>query len=67
MRILALQLKRIGDLILTVPALSALKAALPGAHVTIVVQPGTAGLLPALPPVDAAIEAFAVLKQEKRA
>ena len=46
MRILALQLKRIGDLVLTTPALHAMRAA--GAHVTLVVDGGTAALLPLL-------------------
>ena len=46
MRILALQLKRIGDLVLTTPALHALRAA--GHHVTLALTPTTAALLPAL-------------------
>ena len=46
MRVLALQLKRIGDLVLTTPALHALRAA--GHHVTLVLTPTTAALLPAL-------------------
>ena len=46
MRVLALQLKRIGDLALTTPALHALKSA--GMHVTLVVTEGTAALLPLL-------------------
>lgn len=54
MRILALQLKRIGDLVLTTPALAALKA-LPGADVTLAVDQSTASLLPAISKIDAAI------------
>jgi ADP-heptose:LPS heptosyltransferase len=54
MRILALQLKRIGDLVLTTPALAAIKA-LPGANVTLAVDQSTASLLPAIPNIDAAI------------
>lgn len=54
MRILALQLKRIGDLVLTTPALAALKA-LPNANVTLAVDQSTASLLPAIPGIDAAI------------
>ncbi len=50
MRILALQLKRIGDLALTTPALRALKASAPDARVTLVVRGAAAGLLPALTP-----------------
>ena len=47
MRILALQLKRIGDLTLTTPTLHALKSA--GMHVTLVVAEGSAALLPMMP------------------
>lgn len=52
MRILALQLKRIGDLILTTPALAALRAAWPDAHLALAVSEGCAALLPAIPHVD---------------
>lgn len=54
MKILALQLKRIGDLVLTTPALAALKT-LPGAEVTLAVHPSTASLLPAISHCDSAI------------
>jgi ADP-heptose:LPS heptosyltransferase len=47
-RILAIQLKRIGDFVLTTPALHALKKASPSAHVTLVQTETTAPLLPAL-------------------
>lgn len=46
MRVLALQLKRIGDLVLTTPALHALKAS--GMHVTLALTEATAALLPML-------------------
>ena len=46
MKVLSIQLKRIGDLVLTTPALHALRAA--GAHVTLAVMEGPAALLPAL-------------------
>lgn len=46
MRVLAIQLKRIGDLILTLPALTALKRS--GARVTLALAPGPADLLPAM-------------------
>ena len=46
MRILAIQLKRIGDLVLTTPALHALRSA--GTHVTLAVTEGSAALLPML-------------------
>ncbi len=47
-RILALQLKRIGDLVLTVPALRVLKNAHPDAHVDLVLTETCAPLLPAM-------------------
>ncbi len=47
-QILALQLKRIGDLIVTAPALHRLRDRLPGASVTLVVDSKTAGLIPVL-------------------
>jgi predicted lipopolysaccharide heptosyltransferase III len=53
--ILLLQLKRIGDLILTAPAISALRAQFPDAKLTLVVAGETAPLLPALPPIDRAL------------
>jgi ADP-heptose:LPS heptosyltransferase len=51
-RILALQLKRIGDLILTTPALAAMRAQWPEAGISLVVEQGSASLAPALPMVD---------------
>ena len=55
MRILALQLKRIGDLVLTTPGLQALRVAWPEAHVTLGVMKGTAPLLAAIPSVQSGI------------
>ena len=55
MKILALQLKRIGDLVLTTPALSAIKAWRPECHVALAVHQSTAGLLPVIPHFDAAV------------
>jgi len=55
MRILALQLKRIGDLVLTTPALRALRAAWPEAHLALGVMDGTAPLLGAIPTVQSGI------------
>src|SRR5438093_4215904 len=52
MKILVLQLKRIGDLILTTPALWALRQNLPDAHITLAVEAGCRQLLPAIDYVD---------------
>jgi predicted lipopolysaccharide heptosyltransferase III len=53
--ILLIQLKRIGDLILTAPAIAALRAQIPDAKLTLVLSRETAPLLPALPAVDRAL------------
>ncbi len=55
MRILALQLKRIGDLILTTPALAALRAAHPDAEIALAVTPGCAPLLGAIDSISPGI------------
>ncbi|MDQ3625373.1 MAG: glycosyltransferase family 9 protein, partial [Verrucomicrobiota bacterium] len=55
MRILVLQLKRIGDLILTTPALTALRTAFPQAHIALGVSGGAAALLPAVTGYQSAI------------
>ena len=52
MKILLLQLKRIGDLILTTPAVAALRESFPDAQLTIVVSSECADLLPSVPDVD---------------
>jgi predicted lipopolysaccharide heptosyltransferase III len=52
MKILLLQLKRIGDLILTTPAFAALRERFPEAEVTVVVSSECADLLPAISGVD---------------
>jgi len=51
--ILVLQLKRIGDLVLTTPALAALQAS--GARVTLVVEGPCSSLLPAIPGIAESI------------
>ncbi|HET9418001.1 MAG TPA: putative lipopolysaccharide heptosyltransferase III [Chthoniobacterales bacterium] len=52
MKILLLQLKRIGDLILTLPAIEALREKFPDAEITLVVAKECAELLPAMSTVD---------------
>ena len=52
MKILLLQLKRIGDLILTTPAIAALRQNFPDAHITLAVSTECAELVPAIADVD---------------
>ncbi len=52
MKILLLQLKRIGDLILTTPAIAALRQSFPQAQLTLVVSQESAELLPAISNVE---------------
>ena len=52
MKILLLQLKRIGDLVLTTPAIATLRASFPEAKLTLVVSSECADLLPAIANVD---------------
>ena len=52
MNLLVLQLKRIGDLILTTPALAALRQQFPQGRITLCISEASAGLAPALPFVD---------------
>ena len=52
MKILLLQLKRIGDLILSTPAIAALRKHYPDAQITLAVSNECAELLPAIPNVD---------------
>ncbi len=55
MRILALQLKRIGDLVLITAALRSLRTAWPKAHIGLGVSEGCASLLGAIDLIDSAI------------
>ena len=55
MNILLIQLKRIGDLILTTPAIAAVREKFPRAEISLVVAAGTRELLPAIPHVDRAL------------
>jgi predicted lipopolysaccharide heptosyltransferase III len=52
MKILLLQLKRIGDLILTTPAIAALRKTYPDAHITLAASNECAELLPAISNID---------------
>jgi predicted lipopolysaccharide heptosyltransferase III len=52
MNILLIQLKRIGDLILTTPAIAALRDKFPDARLSLVVSPAVEGLLPAISGID---------------
>ena len=52
MKILLLQLKRIGDLILTTPAIAVVRESFPDAHVTLAVSNECDELLPAISNVD---------------
>lgn len=52
MNILLLQLKRIGDLILTTPAIAAVREKFPRATISLVISGGTRELLPAIPGLD---------------
>jgi predicted lipopolysaccharide heptosyltransferase III len=55
LNVLLIQLKRIGDLILTVPAIAALRAKFPDVKITLVAAHGSRELLPAIPGVDRAM------------
>src|SRR3954468_8124072 len=56
MNILLLQLKRIGDLILTTPAIAALREKFPDASISLVVSAAVKELLPAITGVDKVYE-----------
>lgn len=55
-RLLAVRLDDMGDLLMTTPALAALRAGAPGAHITLLCSPAGAALAPSLPSVDAVVE-----------
>jgi lipopolysaccharide heptosyltransferase III len=56
MNILLLQLKRIGDLILTTPSIAALRERYPDASISLVVSPAVKELLPAIAGIDKVFE-----------
>lgn len=51
-RILCVRLDYIGDVLMTTPAMRALKQAMPGRHVTLLTSPGGAGVAPYIPEID---------------
>jgi ADP-heptose:LPS heptosyltransferase len=55
LRILLIQLRRLGDLILTTPAIVALRDRYPKAHITLAVVGDCESLLPAIPAIDDAL------------
>ena len=56
MNILLIQLKRIGDLILTTPAIAAIRDKFPGASISLVVSSAVKELLPAITGIDKVFE-----------
>jgi predicted lipopolysaccharide heptosyltransferase III len=61
MNILLIQIKRIGDLVLTTPAIAAVRAKLPEADISLIVSAGTRELLPAIRGIDRAFVAHGKL------
>lgn len=55
MNILLIQLKRIGDLVLTTPAIAAVREKFPRAKLSLAVSSGCEELLPAIPGIDRAL------------
>lgn len=54
-RLLAVRLDNLGDVLMTTPALAAIRQALPGVHTTLLASPAGAALQPHLPDVDEVI------------
>lgn len=54
-RLLAIRLDNLGDVMMTTPALAALRAGLPAAHITLLASPGAACLQPHLADVDSVV------------
>lgn len=54
-RLLAVRLDNLGDVLMTTPALAALRQSLPGVHLTLLASPAGAALQPYLPDVDEVI------------
>lgn len=58
-RLLVVRLDNIGDVVLLAPALSSLRSALPGAHITLLASPAGTQVAPLLPWVDEVLTARA--------
>ena len=56
-RFLIARCDRVGDVVLTLPAVAAIRAAYPGAHLALMVRPGVAPLARMVEGVDAVVEA----------
>src|SRR5690349_11170967 len=54
-RLLAVRLDNLGDLLMTTPALTAIRASLPGVHLSLLASPSGAAALPHLPMLDEVI------------
>ncbi|WP_148715393.1 lipopolysaccharide heptosyltransferase II [Chitinolyticbacter meiyuanensis] len=55
-RVLCVRLDNMGDVLMTTPAIRALKAALPGRHITLLASPSGAALARLVPEIDDVIE-----------
>lgn len=55
-RLLAVRLDNLGDVLMTTPALAALRESLPGTHIALLASPAGAALAPHLPMIDECIE-----------
>lgn len=58
-RVLAVRLDNLGDVLMTTPALRALRAALPGRHITLLASPAGVTVAPFVPEIDTVVVAGA--------
>lgn len=54
-RILCVRLESLGDVLMCTPAFRALRASIPGCHLTLLTSPSGAAVAPYIPELDAAI------------